>query len=348
MKAADRPAIKAIMEHRAAHKPALAATVNSVQAAAVDGSPSSSDSQDTSSNNTDVPTSVPQAAFEKAGDSTLPYGGDLTAAMKAADRPAIKAIMEFKAAQKAKPAVAVAVEAAVGIDSANAKGGVGSYGTGRADALPYAGDLQAAMKAADRPAIKLIMEHRAAQKAKQLDAEAAHVKVKEASASDGESDESSNEGGSNELHMGGAERADLLPAAPASNVSGQVPWSAAASASAEGELPASILSSGKPQRSQSPPAPRPKSHTVESKAAAVAVRLPSPPQLEQRDAALRARAAAVEARTAAAANSERDAEERRKGDERQSRGEAARARMEARKAAGTSKSPNRAKSPARK
>jgi hypothetical protein len=300
---------------------------------------------------------------------SLPYAGDLKAAMKAANRPAIKAIMEHRAAHKHslvkwKPA---RVEAAAVVDGAHSSSGSqfansistaiqtsvtqAAFEKARDSTLPYGGDLKAAMKAADRPAIKMIMEHRAAQKARQSDVDAARVIANAASSSDSKSNESGNEGGSDEFRFGEADNIDSPRASPASSVISPALLEAMANESAEsGPLAstASSVSSVKPQRSQSPPATRPKSHTVEARAAAVAVQSPLPPKLEQRDAGLRVRAATVEARAAAAVLAERDAEERRTDNERQARGEAARARMEARKTGcSSSKSPTRAKSPAR-
>jgi hypothetical protein len=70
----------------------------------------------------------------------LPYNGDLQAAMKAQDRPAIRVLMAARDSQSGKP----------------------SQNDSSSDAqdLPYDGDLQAAMKAQDRPAIRVLMAAR--------------------------------------------------------------------------------------------------------------------------------------------------------------------------------------------
>ena len=87
------------------------------------------------------------------GATSLPYGGDLQAAMKAQDRSAIKQIMTFNNKAKAQeiesPNAVVEVAAAASADP-------GPSSDDRAS-LPHEGNLQAAMKAQDRGAIKQIM-----------------------------------------------------------------------------------------------------------------------------------------------------------------------------------------------
>jgi hypothetical protein len=80
------------------------------------------------------------------GATSLPYGGDLQAAMKAQDRSAIKQIMTFNNKAKAQEIESpnAVVEAAAVAPAASADPSLSS--DDRAS-LPYGGDLQAAMKA---------------------------------------------------------------------------------------------------------------------------------------------------------------------------------------------------------
>ena len=91
--------------------------------------------------------------------------------MKAQDRSAIKEIMASKNKAKAQesesPPTAAALEAtALAAAAAAAAISSADSGTSSVDgsALPYGGDLQAAMKAQDRGAIKQVMAPRNASK----------------------------------------------------------------------------------------------------------------------------------------------------------------------------------------
>ena len=92
----------------------------------------------------------------------LPYGGDLQEAMRAQDRDAIKVLMrrrDGKLPLDAGGAGATVAAQATGSGGANGDGAEGGGGGG-GGALPYGGDLQAAMKAQDRDAIRDIMRAR--------------------------------------------------------------------------------------------------------------------------------------------------------------------------------------------
>ena len=88
-----------------------------------------------------------------AGASELPYGGDMQKAMQAQDRDAIRKIM---AARQGGGASAASEEG-------GSSGGGAAAPSPKAD-LPYGGDMQAAMKAQDRDAIRQIMAARDASK----------------------------------------------------------------------------------------------------------------------------------------------------------------------------------------
>ena len=94
-----------------------------------------------------------KAAAPTDGEGPLPYDGNLQDAMKAQDRPAIRRIMAFnqKQASAAKGGAGAGAAAAAPEAPSDADG-----------PLPYGGDLQSAMKAQDRAAIRRIMKHNAA------------------------------------------------------------------------------------------------------------------------------------------------------------------------------------------
>ena len=128
---------------------------------------------------------------EAAG--SLPYGGDLQTAMRAQDRAAIRTIMtthrqnsasagaggggggtgggggggtgggreSTSAAAPSPEETAAAFAAAVQPSTPTRKSPAAAYASSEASGgLPYGGDLQAAMRAQDRPAIRMIMTHR--------------------------------------------------------------------------------------------------------------------------------------------------------------------------------------------
>ena len=97
--------------------------------------------------------------------------------MKAQDRSAIKEIMASKNKAKAQesesPPTAAALEATALAAAAAAAAAISSADSGTSSvdgsALPYGGDLQAAMKAQDRGAIKQVMASRNASKERDRD-----------------------------------------------------------------------------------------------------------------------------------------------------------------------------------
>ena len=93
------------------------------------------------------------ASSSSGGASELPYGGDMQKAMQAQDRDAIRKIMA------ARPGGATSTATEEGGSS----GGGAAAPSPKAD-LPYGGDMQAAMKAQDRDAIRQIMAARDASK----------------------------------------------------------------------------------------------------------------------------------------------------------------------------------------
>jgi hypothetical protein len=88
---------------------------------------SDDDNEDTEDDNNAMPYEVEDDAEPLEEGRALPYDGDLQAAMKAGDRPAIKRILEHRAAERTKvaaaeasPLPAVAVAVARGEDGAAA------------------------------------------------------------------------------------------------------------------------------------------------------------------------------------------------------------------------------------
>ena len=113
--------------------------------------------------------------------ASLPYGGDLQAAMKAQDRGAIKQIMAFnnkaKAQENESPPTVAALEVAAVTTAAAASADSSASPENASSALPYGGDLQAAMKAQDRSAIKQIMAFNNKAKAQEKESSSAVVEA---------------------------------------------------------------------------------------------------------------------------------------------------------------------------
>ena len=101
--------------------------------------------------------------------------------MKAQDRGAIKQIMAFnnkaKAQENESPPTVAALEVAAVTTAAAASADSSASPENASSALPYGGDLQAAMKAQDRSAIKQIMAFNNKAKAQEKESSSAVVEA---------------------------------------------------------------------------------------------------------------------------------------------------------------------------
>ena len=164
MKVQDRSAIKQIMTFNNKAKAQEIESPNAVvEAAAV------------------APAASADPSLSSDDRASLPYGGDLQAAMKAQDRGAIKQIMAFnnkaKAQENESPPTVAALEVAAVTTAAAASADSSASPENASSALPYGGDLQAAMKAQDRSAIKQIMAFNNKAKAQEKESSSAVVEA---------------------------------------------------------------------------------------------------------------------------------------------------------------------------
>ena len=270
---------------------------------------------------------------------SLPYAGDLKSAMQAADRPAIKAIMEHRAAfnhSKAQDTISSqenTTDQSCRSDASLDSSKIASKTPN--NSLPYGGDLTAAMKAADRPAIKAIMDHRAATRHKHIDSEDKCVNACEAApgSNDGVSDKSGKENGTQEVCVSKGAKQNT-------SVSDRCHISVEKSDSTDNGSLGSVAMLGKSLKSLPSSAVRKKTLHAHSSCSKSTIVDPSLHIQSRRDAGLRVHTATVEAHVLAESDAERQAEIKNREEKRKARGEAARMRMEARKGAATSRNSN--------